>query len=197
MNVSLHPRNISELHGIIPPVPLISSFVTIGFNSTERALEAASRTSLSANTSGGYADKTTSILSKPLVAVLVDRSDQPPILYSHLPLLISAVSYRLEPGLAVRLVALPNGSSTRLSKALHVPRASIIGIRVDAPGSNALMKLVKERIGPVETSWFRSGHIERYLPVEIKVTKRNLLKQLGKSSITTRKPQRSIEENII
>ncbi|KAF3171376.1 hypothetical protein TWF106_006537 [Orbilia oligospora] len=81
-------------------------------------------------------------IRKPL-AVLVTRSDQPSVLYSHIPFLCAAVS--------VPLVALPKGSEQKLVKVLKPENGSVYMLVVfeDTPGVEELTKLLLDEDGHI------------------------------------------------
>ena len=153
-----------------PSVPAINGALTIGFNSTQRHLETAARRFAPGQTmTNAMLDPRNTQLepsSNTLAAVFVDRSSQAPILHSHLPLLVSAAS---TPTIPVRLVALPNGSETRLRTALGIPRVGVIGIRNDAPDATPLLNFVKEHVPTVDVPWLKNAEKAEFLPVAINV----------------------------
>ena len=153
----------------IPPEPEIASFLTIGFNSTERALEAASQSrTVGVFSSNGVASSAD--CSTQLVAIFVDRVDQSPALYAHFPIMASTASLHLPSDAAIRLVDLPRGATERLSAALHIPRASMIGLHSGAPDSTPLLEFVRKHVSPIEAPWLKSLQEGNYFPVKI-VTK--------------------------
>lgn len=155
----------------IPPSPEIASFLTIGFNSTERALESASKKSVPATISETTVDKPSWGPSKVLAAVFVDRSNHPSILYAHLPQLIATTSLACPSHSAIRLIALPNGASKRMSSVLQIPHVSIVGLYAGAPRATPLIDLVRNHVSPIEIPWLKSLILGTYLPVEIKFSK--------------------------
>ncbi|MCJ1417583.1 hypothetical protein MMC32_003927 [Xylographa parallela] len=149
-----------------PPEPEIASFVTVGFNSTERALEAASHNRIVRSFSG-TSTASSEDGSLQLVAIFVDREDHTHALYAHLPILISAASFNLPSDTRTRLVALPRGATGRLSAALHIPRASMIGLYIGAPNTAPLVDFVRKHVSTIEVPWLKRLREGIYIPVEI------------------------------
>ena len=155
-----------------PPAPAIKDALTIGFNSTQRRLESAARASAPHRvTAGGDLDLGTagfeSSSNNTLAAVFVDRFGQPPILHSHLPLLLAAASVSTLPEQSVGLVALPTGSEARLAATLRIPRVGLLGVEKDAPGAKPLLDFVKEHVPALDIPWLRDAQNGTFLPVEI------------------------------
>lgn len=100
-------------------------------------------------------------------AIFVCRSTQPTILNDHLPQLVYTASLAHAELPATRLVALANGSDTRLCEALGIPRVSFIGILDGAPHSKPLVNLVREYVPEIEVPWLKQAKESRYLPVKI------------------------------
>jgi len=149
----------------VPPEPEVASFLTVGFNSTERALEASYRQCTPGGSSDTFAASKDNVSR--MVAIFVDRADQGPALYAHLPLLVSTASLNLPVDTRIRLVALPRGATKRLSAALHIPRASMIGLYHGAPNSAPLVDFVREHVSPIEVPWLKRLQGGKYLPVGI------------------------------
>ncbi|MCJ1287013.1 hypothetical protein MMC26_006360 [Xylographa opegraphella] len=174
-------QNVSEQDQLsnVPPEPEVASFLTIGFNSTERALEAASHDL----TARSLCSTTTAFSESRLpqmVAVFVDRADQTHALYAHLPLLVSTASFSLPSEAGIRLVALPRGATGRLSAALHIPRAGMIGLYGNAPGSAPLVDFVRKHVSTIEVPWLKRLREGLYIPVEISTKQIAVSKQSNK-----------------
>jgi len=151
-----------------PLPPEITASVSVGFNSTERRLEAAAQRATPTGISRRVASEAREEDLKPLAAVFVDRSDHPPILYAHLPQLLATASMSAPTEPAIRLVALPKGSMARLSSALHIPRVSIVGLERDAPNMRPLFEFIREHVAPIEIPWLKNIQEGLYMPVTIK-----------------------------
>ena len=154
--------------GPAPSPPEITTFLSIGFNSTERLLEAAAQRATPMAISNWVASAASQADLKPLVAVFVDRSELSPLLYSHLPQLLSTASLNAPSDPAIRLVTLPNSSTARLSAALNIPRASVLGLEQDAPNTQPLVEFIREHVAPVEIPWLENAKAGTYMPVAIK-----------------------------
>lgn len=140
-------------------MPEVASHLTVGFNSTNRQLEEEAQR---------FDQGDVSIVSRRLAAVFVPRSDQAPILASHVPLLVHRASLATPASPATRLVNLSKGAEARLCAALHLPRVSFVGLFEDAPNATALIDLVRERVAPIEVPWLKAVSLGLYMPVEIK-----------------------------
>ncbi len=167
-----------------PPDLEILNYLTIGFNTTNRYLEALAQKS----TPGTFQPATQGLdiqlrkphearkvdlqasSLKPLEAVFVPRSDQPSIMHSHLPVLIKAASLASSPPGNIKLVVLPKGAKSKLSTALGIPRAGIIGLVRGAPATTPLLEFIKKRVPEVEIPWLSEREAGVYLPVNINVT---------------------------
>ena len=142
-----------------PPIPEILSHLTVGFNSTNRQLEKEAQRS-------NQGDVLT--VSRRLAAIFVPRSDQAPILSSHLPLLVHTASLARSASPATRLVNLPKGAEARLCAAAHLPRVSFVGLFEDAPNATPLVDFVRERVAPIDVPWLKEVGTGIYIPVDIK-----------------------------
>ncbi len=160
------------------PGPEALDFVTIGYNTTTRQLEALAQggrgtpfLGLTTPDSGMGHDSnpsSKSVMLERLVAVFVPRSEQQPVLHSHLPILIEAASLASPSLPSIRLVALPSGAEAQLSKALGIPRVGLVGLRNDAPAASDLVEFSRAHVPAVETCWLRDSLAGVYLPTTIK-----------------------------
>jgi len=162
----------------IPPAPEITSYLTLGFNTTVRYLEnlsVASRPQTLTNT-GIQASKETSETSRsprmPLAAVFVCRTNLPPILTSVLPLLTETASLAYPQEQPIRLISLSEKAEARLAQALHQPKVGFIGLQSNAPGARGLIELVRDSIEPVDVPWLKEAGSAKYMPP--KVLKKNV-----------------------
>jgi len=151
-----------------PSPPELINFLKIGFNSSQRHLETLAQKTVAPSHMEEGTPTLLQTTFKSLSALFVDRSDQAPILYEHLPLLITTTSLNSPTRPAIRLVSLPKGSSARLSAALHIPRVSMIGLLADAPNALPLVNYVTEHVPTLEVPWLEDVQTGRYLPVAIK-----------------------------
>ncbi|MCJ1245999.1 hypothetical protein MMC30_003203 [Trapelia coarctata] len=172
-----------------PLPPEITAFLSIGFNSTERRLEAAVQRPIPIGISNQVASEACEANLKPLVAVFIDRSDQAPILYSHLPQLLATASMSVPSEPAILLVTLPKGSTARLSIALHIPRVSVVGLERDAPNTRPLVEFIREHVAPIEIPWLKNIQEGWYMPVVIESVTRDSPSKVEKASQPTFTPQ--------
>ncbi|KAH0538144.1 hypothetical protein FGG08_005252 [Glutinoglossum americanum] len=193
-NIQPSISSVSQQAGVnpSPPQPEVSSYLTIGLNSTTRSLELQAQQSIPESLSpqcdllhdmGNISTKSKpcgaspegqlgalcELIRKPLVAVFVSRSSQPALLHAHLPLLTvtASLSHPRKPPIA--LVTLPKGSEARLASALGMPRVGVVGLSEGAPGSTALVEYVRESVKSVAADWLDGGN--RWRGTEIKVLK--------------------------
>lgn len=181
-------------------------YLTVGFNSTNRHLEALAQSSTPTNymATPGLAseineartahsnDVQTSPTIKSLVAVFVPRSDQPSIMHSHLPRLSKAASLAPSSSQDIKLVSLPKGAETKLSAALRIPRVGIIGLMDGAPAASPLIDFVRKRVPEVEIPWLADAEAGVYLPVEINVI-HTTAPIVAKKASTTREPTTKLQ----
>jgi ribonuclease P/MRP protein subunit POP3 len=121
----------------LPEVPEIASYVTVGFNSTNAAVENQTQQRLFLDTND----------ENYVVAVIVCRSDiTSALVTSHFPLLCAAASLKGKP---VRLIQVPKGSKAKLSQAVGKSDGSVIGLRKGAPGAQALLQMIEKVPIPV------------------------------------------------
>jgi len=165
-----------------PLSPEIIPSLSIGFNSTERCLEAAAQRATPMAISNQVSSDARQVDLIPLVAVFVDRSDCSPMLYSHLPRLLATASMASPSEPTIRLVTLPKGSTARLSIALHIPRVSILGLGQDAPNTRPLVQFIREHVPPIETPSLKNIQEGWYLPVAIKSITRIAPAKMEKTS---------------
>ena len=155
-----------------PPVPEILHGLTVGYNSTHRALEGlirARRIGPHLRNSDRPQDKGDNEDETPqqLAAIFVDRASQPKIIHSHLPLLLAAVSPTSQDSSTISLVTLPNGSEEKLSTALQIPRVSMIGVFRDAQGAKPVLDLIAEKVPPLDASWLQVQGEGKYQPLKL------------------------------
>nr|KMM65673.1 hypothetical protein CPAG_02019 [Coccidioides posadasii RMSCC 3488] len=142
---------------VTPIPPDISKHLTVGFNSTARALEtmckvpsAAINEPLSEMATEKIDRKQAGKPSK-LVAVFVCRSILPVSLLAPLSSLVASASQTLPPEQKIRLVCLPKGSETQLSAAVGVPRVCIVGV-AQCSSASILVEYVRHNVPAVEFS---------------------------------------------
>lgn len=158
--------------------PEMHHHLTVGFNTTTRYLELLAQ-DFSANTGGDenpsavVAIKTSTRPSldlaniKPLAAVFVPRSGQPPVLYSHLPHLIRAATLAVPSTPSTRLMSLPEGAEDRLKTVLGIPRVGMIGLIDGAPDASSLIEFIRQNVPELEVPWLQEAVKGAYLAVKI------------------------------
>lgn len=134
----------------------VGDHVTIGFNSTVKSLESQAKKfrRFDQSTSRGKPlQETAAGENTPyLKYVFVCKYDiTPAILTSHFPILTFTASRSLAD--RVKLVQLPRGSMERLSRALHVKSAGIIGISAEFALAQVLRDLVNTQVADVQAPW--------------------------------------------
>lgn len=152
-------------------------YLTIGFNTTTRYLEALAQISKSSQVLGITAPGlvvdhvshvgTSSVEQSPLVAVFVPRAEQPSILHAHLPLLIKTASLASPSSQPIRLVTLPNGAEARLSKALGIPRVGLVGLMDGSPIISHLVEFSRIHVPEVEVPWLQDSTTGHFLPTAV------------------------------
>ncbi|KAF7857215.1 hypothetical protein EAF04_009456 [Stromatinia cepivora] len=163
-----------------PPPPEISSYIVIGLNSIHRMLEGSSKKGLDTkanpdNPEPEIRPQTNGVLgpnpqnSPPthFSAIFVARSNQPPILNSHLPQIIATASKAHPTKPSTRLLQLPKGSETRIAAVLGLPRVSFLGILDDAPNSKALPDLIRDCVEEIQIPWLDEAKKAEYLETKI------------------------------
>ncbi|TGO84801.1 hypothetical protein BPOR_0464g00060 [Botrytis porri] len=162
----------------IPSSPEISSYIITGLNSIHRMLEESSKrgfeTKETLPTEPETRPQSKELNSSPqsppqthFSAIFVARSNQHPILNSHLPQLLNTVSKAYPTKPPTRLVQLPKGSETRIAAALGIPRVSFLGILDDAPNSKALIDSIRNCVGEIEIPWLNEAKKAEFLETKI------------------------------
>ena len=150
--------------------------LTIGFNTTTRYLEDwAGRSSPSKTEALGpvmaIKPSTRAPLDptnmKPLAAVFVARSRQPPALYSHLPLLAKTASLAAPSSPSIRIISLPEGAEDRLKTILGIRRLGVVGLIDGAPSASPLLELIRHSVPEVEVPWLQEAVEGAYLAVKV------------------------------
>lgn len=151
--------------------PEMHNHVTVGFNTTTQYLELlaqrSSKSTNEVNSSGATAAVKTSANLKPLAAVFVSRSSQPPVLYSHLPLLTKAASLAIPSSPSTRIISLPEGAAERLKAVLGIPRVGVVGLIDGAPNASSLIELIRQQVPELEVPWLQEAVKGTYLAVKI------------------------------
>ena len=104
---------------------------------------------------------------EPLAAVFALRSGQPPVLFSHLPLLVRAANLAVPSSPSTRLISLPEGAEVRLKSVLGIPRVGMIGLKNGAPNASSLVEFIRANVPEMEIPWLQEAIKGEYLPVKI------------------------------
>ena len=177
--------------------PEILDHLTIGFNTTTRFLEFwAQKTRPDSgedeNLNAVVASKTPNRPSfdtariEPLAAVFTPRPSQPPILYSHLPLLVRAANLAVPSSASTRLISLPEGAEVRLKSILGIPRVGMIGLMNGAPNASSLVEFIRANVPEMEVPWLQEAIKGEYLPVKINAIQ----------IVAPRKPRRKVRPSM-
>ena len=155
-------KELSESKNL--PRPEIKSYVLIGFNEVQRHLDtmilekAGAKVNTTNDTDDGSKSQGT---GKELVAVFVDRSNQPLIMTRHLPNMMATAASN---GLPLWLVTLPGGVGIQLGETVGIPRLTFCALLANAPGSIPLLHYLKEHIQPIQSSRSLSA---TFLPLKV------------------------------
>jgi ribonuclease P/MRP protein subunit POP3 len=152
-----------------PPMPAILSFVTIGFNSMSRSLEALSQLSKPAKLQRVESDALPSKeeVSARIAAVFICRSVLPDLLIASIPLMVATASLSQPQASPIRLVQLSANAEKQLAEALYQPRVGFVGLQVDAPNAHVLLAIARAAVSPVLVPWLDGSQSPRYLPAQI------------------------------
>lgn len=142
-------NEIKKKHNQEAKGPKILESVTIGFNSTTKAVE--DQVDISKKS-----DKELVRKGDEVTVVFVPRSDMAPILSGHFPVLCAAASIRAP----VKLIQLPKGSLSRITNAVGDDNCmGIVGLKMkegtDIEGIKELSNLV-DQVPPVNIPWLES-----------------------------------------
>ncbi|KAL2886416.1 RNase p and RNase mrp subunit [Ceratocystis lukuohia] len=138
-----------------PPPPVITEYVDVGLSGITRNLQILSFPKLQ-NAKETQADATPQ-QDQPYAAIFIARSGQPSMFHSHMPELVAAASRHPSAVKPIRLIAISQPCSERLTKALGLPRVSAIAIRTGAPHANALLDYVEEHTEGISSAWIDSA----------------------------------------
>ena len=161
-----------------PAPPEVQDYLTVGFNTTTRYLELFAQ---HPSPSTDELDKSGAVVAlkssarpfddpanlKPLAAVFVSRSGQPPVLYSHLPLLTKTASLAVPSSPSTRIISLPEEAEDRLKAALGIPRVGVVGLIDGAPNASSLIELIRQNVPELKVPWLQEAVKGTYLAVKI------------------------------
>lgn len=95
------------------------------------------------------------------------KSALPVPIHQSIPLLVATASLRSEIDEQIRLINLSCDDGAAISAAVGLPRVSVLGIDVEAPGAGSLIQYVRQQIEPVRVPWMRGSLSASYLPVGV------------------------------
>lgn len=148
-----HADYIKKKVDPLPEAPEISDHVTVGFNCTMEAIEKQAQEVYTQRSERKAED---------IVAIFVCRSDfESSLVVSHFPLSCCAASTA---DTQVKLVQLPKGSMSSLTKASGYQNLGVIGLRRDTPGAKTIFEII-EKIGNVEVPWINDAKKSLQPPV--------------------------------
>ncbi|KAG6817941.1 hypothetical protein H0H87_012409 [Tephrocybe sp. NHM501043] len=184
-NHSLSEADISPA----PDRPHVLNHLIVGINEVTKRLEEQIRsqrvTLITTNTSPNEP-------TPPLRLILVCRADlNPPMLVDHLPHLVAAYN-SLRPEEPIQLVPLATGAELRLSQAVGLRRAAVLGLD-DSMGV----------IPTLSAAWLSSVPIDKFVPTHIKQVRTSAPKDLKgekqrrKEEKTMKKDKRKLSKNNI
>ena len=153
---------------LMPSMPEVARYITVGFNSTIRSLQdvaGPTQKLTPAISNEGQSDGT-----RNMAAVFVCTSTPPEMLPISIPTIVAAASARHPSCPPIRLVSLPNEAEKRLAEALFQPRVGFVGLLHDTPGGRALIEMTMAKISPVDVPWLRPDVRTEYRPVSVKTT---------------------------
>jgi hypothetical protein len=153
--------------------PEILSHVTIGFNSTVRALELMSKKGSRLQDQSvdkddpSVAENSNIEDNDPRPAIFVCRSTLPPVLVDSIPPYAVAASQGRSPLSSFHLVPLAKPAENELTKAMYQPRVGVLGVWPATAESRALLTMVKEHMPPPKARSLNPSSV-RYWPVNVK-----------------------------
>ncbi|KOS18905.1 hypothetical protein ESCO_001221 [Escovopsis weberi] len=157
--------------GVPPqPKPELDSSIDVGFNSITRNLQAQASSPASSSPTDAGPDVAA---APPYSMVFVARGNQSSAFHCHFPHMVGAASQRSPAGEKTRLVGFSRPCSERLSSVLGVPRVSSVAVKRTAPGAQALLAFVEQKVAPVRVSWMGEGEgggTVEYCPTQISST---------------------------
>lgn len=147
-----------------PSPPDIAKYIAIGFNSIVRLLDPAARSIIDKSSKQRPPDTETSRLA----VVFVDQSSCAEVIWSQLPYLAVAAAMR-DGSEQIRVVPLPKGAAARLSTAVDIPRAALVGVLQGAPGASSLVEYVQEHVAAIEIPWMTSQLVADFEPTKVRM----------------------------
>lgn len=135
-------------------IPEIRKEITIGFNSTIKALEtqASRHRSRLVNRSKSHKKQCTSDSAPYIKYVFVAKYDITPSLLTN-PFPVLAYTSSTSANDKVKLIQLPRGSMSRLSSILKIENTSILGLSDNIEQAQALYNIIESEVKDVEVPW--------------------------------------------
>lgn len=152
------------MEGVVskPQPPERASAVDVGLSAITRRLQGLASAEHTSSVSSSTSHRDTYSL------IFVARSGQSSAFNGHFPQMVAVASHATPDTAPIRLVGYSKSCADRLSASLGIPRVSSIGIRREAPGSDALVSYVQRCVAPVVVPWlaeagkaeFRASHVK-------------------------------------
>ncbi|KAL9623597.1 MAG: hypothetical protein Q9160_002053 [Pyrenula sp. 1 TL-2023] len=159
----------------VPEPPDTSDHVLVGFNVLNRHLEALAAFTTPADPKPQTSEVQTDSQQAPkapapVAAIFYPTRDVSTLLTHHLPFLCHLASFNQPNHPAIRLIPLSTPrASEMLSKALHLPRVSFVGILDDSSTpTNGLIEYCREKAIPVKLPWLDGLKRGQYEAVKVK-----------------------------
>ncbi|RVX73510.1 hypothetical protein B0A52_02398 [Exophiala mesophila] len=142
----------------------IQNYLTIGFNSTTQRLESLSVArrppGLCRSPTNGDAARS----AGQIAAVFVCRDCLPEIMTSSLPVLIATAAPRET---RARLIEISPQAEAKMAHAVGLPRLGMLGLEAGAPGAEALLRRVMEKIQEIDLPWLDLVSPPSYVAVQL------------------------------
>ncbi|CAH2353199.1 hypothetical protein CLIB1423_09S05006 [[Candida] railenensis] len=148
-------KSKSSKNFVKPEAPEISKHLTIGFNSTVKALERqaqGTRDKLAGNNNVPKEENIEEDDNVYIKYVFITKFEiSPKVLLEPFPVLTRVASRNRED--QVKLVQLPRGSSKRLSEVLNVSNVTIVGLSNEFTEASGIYDLINSKVKDVEVPW--------------------------------------------
>jgi ribonuclease P/MRP protein subunit POP3 len=144
--------------------------LTVGLNSTSRHLEVEAALSKPGSLPSAEAAPKSAEQEPPSkhLAVVFLSKPRDNLVYAHLPLLCyTASAAQKDKAQSTRLVMLDPSCERKIAACMGLPRAGVVGVFDDAPGTASLMDYIRENVGPVEVPWMESALSGKWLGTNV------------------------------
>lgn len=145
-------------------MPEIYDHLTIGFNSTVRRLESLARSRKPQILSQSTDPQPRNTSDVNLAAIFVCRKALPEIMTSSLPSLLATSASQ---SARAKLVQISSHAELKIAEALQQPRVGVLGIEVEAPEAETLLRFVRDNIDQMQVTWLDQTSNPTYFPVKI------------------------------